>query len=687
MPAGSGVEVAKAYVTVIPSMQGSQAAITQGMTSAMTGAGNAGGAAAGAAASSGIAAKLSKFVAPAAVLAAFAAVGKQCADAFEAVEEGTNNLLTATGATGEQAEQLESVYKEVAQNVVGDFGDIGAAVGELNTRFGLTGDALEAASEQTMQYAKVAGVDAVQAVQDVSRMMNNAGIDASQYGEYLDKLTVAAQQSGIDVGTLTESVTKNAASFEQLGFSTDESIAMLASFEKSGVNTSAVLTGMRKGIANWAKEGKSAGEGFKEFVQGVQDGSVTASDANELFGSKAGAALFSAAQKGQLDFEEMYAAITEGSDGALESVYEDTLTIGDKLGLMKQNVMEAGAGIAEPFVDGLSSLLDMALPMVQGFADGVTGLMDTLGESFAPAAEALGGLFETLTQSTAVQNLLATIGGTISTIAQTIGGVLAPAIQILSPIIAMVVDVVSIGLSTVLNLLNGTVSALVTAVMPYIQQLADFLAPYLEQLKAWFEENMPAIQAVVTTVVGVISGVVAGALPVIVGFITTAIDTIKRVIGTISTIVATVQGVFARVKNAIVTPIQTARDTIKGIVDKIKGFFSFTVPKPNVPLPHFKITPSGWKVGDLLQGKIPTLSIDWYASGGIFNAPSIIGVGEAGPEAVLPLSRLDDFFEVDGGDTFNLYINGAQVNSDEAIESRFYSLLTNLQAKYRLARG
>jgi hypothetical protein len=42
----------------------------------------------------------------------------------------------------------------------------------------------------------------------------------------------------------------------------------------------------------------------------------------------------------------------------------------------------------------------------------------------------------------------------------------------------------------------------------------------------------------------------------------------------------------------------------------------------------------------LLKGSIPRLGIDWYAQGGIFNSPSVIGVGEAGPEAVLPIEKL-----------------------------------------------
>lgn len=50
------------------------------------------------------------------------------------------------------------------------------------------------------------------------------------------------------------------------------------------------------------------------------------------------------------------------------------------------------------------------------------------------------------------------------------------------------------------------------------------------------------------------------------------------------------------------------------------------------------ILPAG-QIGDLLKGSIPSLSIQWYAQGGIIDTAKIIGVGEAGPEAVVPLTQ------------------------------------------------
>ena len=107
--------------------------------------------------------------------------------------------------------------------------------------------------------------------------------------------------------------------------------------------------------------------------------------------------------------------------------------------------------------------------------------------------------------------------------------------------------------------------------------------------------------------------------------------------------------IFAAIKEKMTQPIENAKDKIKGIVDTVKGFFSnMTLSFPKIKLPHFSISPSGWKIGDLLEGSIPRLDIDWYARAMnnpiIMDKPTIFGYngatgelmggGEAGTEVV-----------------------------------------------------
>ena len=117
---------------------------------------------------------------------------------------------------------------------------------------------------------------------------------------------------------------------------------------------------------------------------------------------------------------------------------------------------------------------------------------------------------------------------------------------------------------------------------------------------------------------------------------------------------STASKVWGDIKDAILAPIRKIKKGIQGIIDKLKEFFSYNGKK--VKLPNVK-------------GKTPSLK--WFAKGGIFDRPSVIGVGEAGPEAVIPLSKLKSMLGNAGGGaviTNNITVNGAEDPAQYAAE-------------------
>jgi hypothetical protein len=149
---------------------------------------------------------------------------------------------------------------------------------------------------------------------------------------------------------------------------------------------------------------------------------------------------------------------------------------------------------------------------------------------------------------------------------------------------------------------------------------------------------MKAIEAVIKLVWPIVSSVIK-----------THISIIKQVITNISTVISSVKNTFNRIKSAITEPIQTAKDTVSKVIDTIKGFFPISVGKilDNIKLPHFSVDGGEFPYGVGGKGYMPSFGVEWYANGAIFNGAQIIGVGEAGPEAVVPLSgeRVKPFAE------------------------------------------
>jgi TP901 family phage tail tape measure protein len=247
----------------------------------------------------------------------------QAVDTYKEVDSGRDTLIAKTGATGQQAEELTAAYKNVAGNVVGSFEDMGSAAGEVNTRFGFTGDKLTEATTKFMQFAKINGTDVTESVRLVARTMGDAGIDADNYSKLLDTVTAAGQKTGVSSDTLLELLTSYGAPMRALGLSFEESTALLASWEKAGVNTKIAFSGMKTAIGSWGKEGKNSTEEFKKTLDEIEKAPTLAdatATAIEVFGQKAGPDLADAIKGGRFEYADLMNDLSD-SQGTIEDTY------------------------------------------------------------------------------------------------------------------------------------------------------------------------------------------------------------------------------------------------------------------------------------------------------------------------------------------------------------------------------
>lgn len=311
------------------------------------------------------------------VTAPIVGTGAAATAAWVKIDEAYDNIIAGTGATGDNLLALQDVFDEVYGSMPVAAEDASTAVADINTRLGLTGDALEDASQKFLMFSRVNNSDVSTSIENVAKAMADANIPTENLGEVLDKLTVASQASGLPVDQLTDALSKNGVNMRQLGFDTDTTIAMLTTFEKKGVDSSVVITGMKAAVKNYAKEGKDAKVEFKNLFSAIEDGSATAADAQEVFGSKAGAALYNYAREGKLNFTDMIEAIDK-ANGGLEASYNAMLSPSDKAKIAMNNLTLAGAELGGVIQETLGPIFEFLANVLRDFTEWFKGLNDNV---------------------------------------------------------------------------------------------------------------------------------------------------------------------------------------------------------------------------------------------------------------------------------------------------------------------
>lgn len=300
----------------------------------------------------------------------------------------------------------------------------------------------------------------------------------------------------------------------------------------------------------------------------------------------------------------------------------------------------------------------------------------------APAMEKITGLFGQ------IANWLSKLDPQVLTIVTLIStglAVLSPLLIMIGMLVSSIGSIVA-GLGSmggVLTVLTGPVglivagiAALVAAFVMAYNKSAEFRSVINEIAGVIVTAFGPVIQSAISMVKTLMSTIVSTAaavgtqlapvikmlLPVIkavatfmAGRLRNSFTLITGVVKVLATVIKSLATMFSSVVQIIGGKVASLKSKFDSVASAFKKMFSGGIKAPHVPLPHFSISPAGWKIGDLVKGKIPSLSVKWYAKGGIFNSPSLIGVGEAGSEAVVPLDKLwDAISDINGGVVINI---------------------------------
>ena len=337
----------------------------------------------------------------------------------------------------------------------------------------------------------------------------------------------------------------------------------------------------------------------------------------------------------------------------------------------------------EEFRNAITAIWNGIVSKIQAFCQGIVDRLNALGFEFGSIVDVLKSLWDGLCQflapvfeaafsvvSTVLGSVLNVITGLLDVFIGLFTGNWSQLWDGVKVIFSGVWDAITGLFDTALNLLKSlaevvfgwfgtTWETVWTSIKSFFETIWNgiiaFFSGIWNSIVSTVTAQINAVKTVVTTVFNAIKATATTIWNGIKTAISTVVDGIKSKVSSafesvkntatnlFNGIKSTATSVWNGIKTAIVTPIEAARDKIRSALNAVSGFFSgLKLQLPHIRLPHFRV--SGTL--SISPPSVPHLSIDWYKEGGIMTEPTVFGMngsalmagGEAGSEAILPLS-------------------------------------------------
>ena len=248
-----------------------------------------------------------------------------------------------------------------------------------------------------------------------------------------------------------------------------------------------------------------------------------------------------------------------------------------------------------------------------------------------------------------IRQRLSALGFSFSDAANIIRAVWNGLCQFLGPIFIGAFNAIAINIETILGVITGifdVFSGLFTGNWDLLWQgISEIFSSIWNGISGTFTNITNTMKNVLNVFLSFFGINITNVLNAVKAVVVTVLSYIRSFFSnTWSSIRSVTSSTWNSIKNAIVRPIENARDAVRNAINRIKGFMDFEWSLPHLKLPHISVSGSANPL-DWLKGSVPHFSVDWYKVGGIFNSPSIIGVGEAGSEAVLPLDAFYSYMD------------------------------------------
>ena len=515
------------------------------------------------------------------------------------------------------------------------------------------------------------GVSAAAAV--VVATMTGAAIKS---GKWADDLNTMSKQYGISVAELQK--------YQRASDLVDVSVETMAKSH----------TKLTKSMSNASDGSKKQAEAFKQLGVNVTNSDGSLRDTNEVFDEVIAALgkMDNATERDALAMkifgksaQELNPLIADGGE-----TYKKVADIFEKYGL--EPVDQESIDKANQFNDSLNTIkmigqttfATVGAKIAEALAPALEKLVDLIGQvagwisNLSPQVLAVIGVIASVVAVLApVLLILGKIAFAISSIMSVMGTV-GPVIAAISgPIgiaIAVIAALVAIGILLYKNWdkIKAKAIQIKTAVVNAFNAMKQNVANAFNAIKQTASKVWNGIKSTISNVVGGIKNKVSSAFNAVKNVVTRTWSAIK----------SATSSAWNAVKNAIMKPINSAVSLVRGAVNKIKSAFKFKISFPKFKLPHFTIT-GKFKLN---PPSVPKFGVKWYDQGGIFDSPTVIGVGEKRPEFVGALDDLRKIVrEESGGQQITINVYGTNNMSPAELAKEVERRLIESQKRRRLS--
>ena len=443
--------------------------------------------------------------------------------------------------------------------------------------------------------------------------------DVSKYGDHVDKMSqkigfsaegfqkwdYVLNRAGTSIDsmapvmkTLSNAAVSNSDAFQKLGISQEE-VANMSQEDLFG-RTIQALSGMEEGAERTALASKLLGRGATELAP-LLNGGTEAIEEQMKMAEDYGMVMSDDAVKASADFVDAQTTLQGTLTGLKNKVTADFLPAAT-------DVVNGLAMMASgDFMGGFDLIKE-------GVGEFIGNITSRVPEIITKGGEMLAGFIQGLTEK--IPDMALAAADAIRNFAQGFGQDSEGGMELIAKAGEMMVA------------LGGALMDAAGAIIPAVVEL---IWNFFSQTD-WIGLALSVGQAVFDGF--------AEIFPQAVEYIGQVVADIMDVLG-FHGLAESVRSCFEDIQSKITGPIEKARDLVDKAVSKIKGFFPINIGKilDNIRLPKFTVDGGEAPYGIMGKGYPPSFDISWNAKGGVFDGPSIIGVGEAGPEAVVPLSE------------------------------------------------